>query len=658
MGDVWLIDCEICNERRCLDAGAGAGSDRISPSMSVLVLIREQREIAGLIRWGQRFAHARDTSLQILYLRQSKQAEPCTRLPVLPDANEGDSIVTEIRRILDEERSTRLDTNADTKKLDTHKSELPGLWQVADPRPLAVVLNLIQDLHAGLLLLGKSEQGRHAAVADIGTQLLHQASCDVMVLRPGIQQGQQCRRIVVPVAGGPHSIVALRLADQLARQQDAQVVILNIQPQGTADAEAQGRYHIQQIMQRAGVSESAHLELRVESGNDVKQIINKVAHQDCDLVMLGTSDHSAVGKMLFGTIYAHVMAHEEGTGVAVLRRARPLHSRLRMWIERFAHQQIPQLDRKERIELSEQLTNGSICSFDYLGMMFLSTAIAALGLLQNSTAVVVGAMLVAPLMTPIIGAGLSLVQGNVVLARHAAKSVGLGFLLALLVSMLIAAVTPGVSLNHELLGRGNPNTLDLAIAFFSGIAAAYALSRPNLSAALPGVAIAAALLPPVATIGIALVLGAFDVAQGAVLLFGANVVAIIIGSALILHLVGLRSAAESVPRIWVSRSLLVLLMLFLVLAIPLSSVILARISLQEMRSLKDLTIEELHDEAAYLVHQVLVEEGETTITVRAIMIGEAAVSAAQRQRLEQRLNAACEKPVILELRLLRTELLE
>jgi uncharacterized hydrophobic protein (TIGR00271 family) len=290
--------------------------------------------------------------------------------------------------------------------------------------------------------------------------------------------------------------------------------------------------------------------------------------------------------------------------------------------------------------------------------MFLATAIAALGLLQDSTAVVVGAMLVAPLMTPIVGAGLSLVQGNMVLARHAVKAIISGFILALLVGMVIGVLTPGVSLNHELLGRGNPNTLDLAIAFFSGIAAAYALSRPNLSAALPGVAIAAALVQPVATIGIALVIGEFSVAQGAALLFGTNVVAIIIGSALVLHLVGIRAAPTSAPRIWASRTLLVLFLLFVVLAVPLSSVIIGRISLRHTQSVEQLVRVELESAENCFVQKVFIHETDERVAVGVMVMGSEPVTPAQRQALQKRINARYDKPVDLDVLQLQTALIQ
>jgi uncharacterized hydrophobic protein (TIGR00271 family) len=153
-------------------------------------------------------------------------------------------------------------------------------------------------------------------------------------------------------------------------------------------------------------------------------------------------------------------------------------------------------------------------------------------------------MLVAPLMTPLLGAGLSLVQGNVVLVRNAALSVFRGFFVAFAIGVLVGLLTPNLTATPEMLARGSPRIPDLLVGFISGIAAAYAISRPNLLSALPGVAIAAALVPPLATAGLATSLGRWQLAIGALLLFLTNIVAIVLGAACSLWAVGIRGQHE------------------------------------------------------------------------------------------------------------------
>jgi uncharacterized hydrophobic protein (TIGR00271 family) len=151
-------------------------------------------------------------------------------------------------------------------------------------------------------------------------------------------------------------------------------------------------------------------------------------------------------------------------------------------------------------------------------------------------------MLVAPLMTPLLGLGLALVQGNPVLARLSLRSVALGLLVALLCGFVVGLGTPSLEEpTREMLSRGGPGVLDLFVAFAAGLAAAYASCRPGLIAALPGVAIAAALVPPIATSGLALSLGDLSLAIGALLLFIINMVTIVLASVISLLAVGIRN---------------------------------------------------------------------------------------------------------------------
>jgi len=203
-------------------------------------------------------------------------------------------------------------------------------------------------------------------------------------------------------------------------------------------------------------------------------------------------------------------------------------------------------------------------------MLGLATAIASLGLLQDSPAVVIGSMLLAPLMTPMIGAGLSLAQANPKLGMNSMRAIACGAVLTLAISCLIATVTPGEEMTSEVLARGNPNVLDLMIALLSACAAAYALARPNLVGAVAGVAIATALVPPLCSAGISMAYRQYAVALGAALLFVTNLVAIILGAARTFHYLGVTTIAASArQRRWVYRTLAVLGVVMVGLAFPL-----------------------------------------------------------------------------------------
>ena len=174
-------------------------------------------------------------------------------------------------------------------------------------------------------------------------------------------------------------------------------------------------------------------------------------------------------------------------------------------------------------------------------MLLLATAIATWGLLQSSTATVIGAMLVAPLMTPIMGLAASLVTGRPRRAVASALTVAVGALAVVALAAVLSLVAPGsgdVSTNPEVQARTAPTLLDLLVALAAGAVGAYALSDRRVAAALPGVAIAVALVPPLSAVGICLAAGLLPDAAGAVVLFLTNFVAIVVAGALTFIAVG------------------------------------------------------------------------------------------------------------------------
>ena len=228
------------------------------------------------------------------------------------------------------------------------------------------------------------------------------------------------------------------------------------------------------------------------------------------------------------------------------------------------------LSREERIALVKRMSEESKWNMNFGVMLGCSVLIAGLGLLQNSTAVVIGAMLVAPLMTPLIAAGLALVQGNTQLLKEAGKSMLYGSFFCLIIGVILQILLPGNELTPEIEARGMANILDLLIAFFAGIAAAYAVARPKLSGALPGVAISVALVPPLAACGIAM--GNLDwyVAGGAGVLFMTNLIIIILAAALVFRLHGLsQSRSDSALPSHFGRVMILLVINALLLSAPL-----------------------------------------------------------------------------------------
>lgn len=175
-------------------------------------------------------------------------------------------------------------------------------------------------------------------------------------------------------------------------------------------------------------------------------------------------------------------------------------------------------------------------------LLVLSVVIATLGVIANSTAVVIGAMLVAPLMTPIMGVAVGIVNGWMRRVVAAFATVAGGVVVAISVAWIVAAWTPQlvpVASNGQITSRVSPTLVDLMIAVAAGAAGAYATSDRRVSQSITGVAIAVALVPPLGVVGVTLQASLYDDALGAFLLFLTNLVSIILVASLVFLVMGL-----------------------------------------------------------------------------------------------------------------------
>lgn len=179
----------------------------------------------------------------------------------------------------------------------------------------------------------------------------------------------------------------------------------------------------------------------------------------------------------------------------------------------------------------------------FAALMVLATAVASLGVMADSGAVVIGAMLIAPLMTPMLGMATALVRGwpareleqVVIVAGGVALAIATGYVISVFVPHELTAN----SLPGQLTSRTNPSLVDLAIAVAAGAAGGYVTMRRQAGGALPGVGIAVALVPPLGVVGICWQLGLTEQAWGAFLLFTTNLVAIVLSAGVVFALRGL-----------------------------------------------------------------------------------------------------------------------
>jgi uncharacterized hydrophobic protein (TIGR00271 family) len=181
-------------------------------------------------------------------------------------------------------------------------------------------------------------------------------------------------------------------------------------------------------------------------------------------------------------------------------------------------------------------------------LLTLATIIATAGIIANSTATVIGAMIVAPLMTPIMATTAALTMGQVNRAARALALVGFGVAFVIGLSALLGWLYTGVldfRTNPQITGRVSPTVVDLIAALASGAAGAFCMSREDISDSLAGVAIAISLVPPLCVVGLSLQAGYSEEALGALLLFATNFLSILLAGGAVLAILGLNKAANA-----------------------------------------------------------------------------------------------------------------
>lgn len=208
---------------------------------------------------------------------------------------------------------------------------------------------------------------------------------------------------------------------------------------------------------------------------------------------------------------------------------------IRKWLK----QKIPRVPPDIRENLRQELMKEAELDTEFMVLTVTSCFIATLGLLMNSAAVIIGAMLIAPLMLPLRGLALGMLDTDRILVRSSLFNLILGTLTAIFISGVVGGFfgVPEASFGSEILGRTQPNLADLGVAVAAGAISGFAKIRRKLSDALAGTAISVALMPPLCVVGIALSQKALPLASGAFLLYLTNLLGITL-SCIIIFILG------------------------------------------------------------------------------------------------------------------------
>lgn len=310
---------------------------------------------------------------------------------------------------------------------------------------------------------------------------------------------------------------------------------------------------------------------------------------------------------------------------------------------------VPQLSKEDRQDSCHRVAEASAPKPSYYVLIVLSTLIAGYGLVSNSTATVIGAMIVAPLMGPILGLALGTVLGDVRMFRRSLVAESTGAVLVVLTGMLVAVAVGTGHIDYkgtEIAGRTSPTLFDLAIGLAAGLAGAYCTVHPGLQASVAGVAIAVALVPPLAVTGLT---GAgwlagespFEAVFGSFMLFFTNLLTIELASGAVFLAAGFRLTRGDKPKeVW-KKTLIVKTVLLLLtgwfLYVQLTNLFQERYGLSTSRHLLETMLKDIPGAD---LDSLEVNLNKNLLTVRAVVGSRTDIEPPVVARFQRRLDKA------------------
>ena len=292
---------------------------------------------------------------------------------------------------------------------------------------------------------------------------------------------------------------------------------------------------------------------------------------------------------------------------------------------------------------------------NFFALLLFATIIATYGVLSSSTATVIGAMIVAPLMGPIMATTSAVVIGSMPRAVRAFALTVAGIILVISLSYLLSWVVPDVTIsftsNAEITSRINPGLYALLTALGAGAAGAFITSRAEIADSMGGVAIAISLVPPLCVVGISLQQGQMDAAAGALLLFLTNYLAILLAGGVVLVVIGLGKLAGAQEHARIRRRGLALFVVgILLVSIPLTLTTYQAVTRTTDNHKATAEVEAWLEDTSYQVVTVNVNDRLVITTI------EGSGELKPTQQLANQLAVALDRPVLVNLRTLPAQL--
>jgi len=297
------------------------------------------------------------------------------------------------------------------------------------------------------------------------------------------------------------------------------------------------------------------------------------------------------------------------------------------------------VDDCRKSEVLDDIGIGSTPKATYYILLSISVLIAGFGVLTNSPAVVIGAMLVSPLMTPIFGISLGLVRGDMALLRKAFVAEFGGVVIAVGVAAMLGMFPFAQDVTPEMLSRTSPTLLDLMVAALAGVAGCLAMIDERISPVLPGIAMATALTPPLAVSGLCLAFGAYEGAWGAFLLFFANFLAILAVSAVLFIAAGFVSREEMGSGMAVLKRFLAPVIGLILVTVLLTNALIGIIAKNETtKAIKVILDKELSSERGACVENVIYDNKASGVDILAYVTTPRVLSPKKIERMQNILD--------------------
>ncbi len=523
----------------------------------------------------------RDTgvlSLAAILARENDGHVTVLQVVEVPESQSLDSGTIEARQTL-RELEDRL------QKVEEYGVPVEGVVRLSHSASQSII-DTANEGSAKVIVLGwDNARGKKARSNRRGVleEVMDGATADIVMLNRPIDG--EIERVMVSVSGGSHAPKAARLGLSLTKSTDGEVTLLTVvrdpdDEVAVREAEEnlvslQRRLQERSIENREGLLQDIGQQVNsnriktklIKSSAPIASVIAEEG-DGYDLVMMGTSEIGILEQRAIGP-FQRQLANQCNTPIVIMRAHTGLGTVVARRTFNTVADMLPSLNSRETRDLFQRMRDAAQPNINYFVLITLSAIIATLGLLLNSPAVVIGAMLVAPLMSPIIAVSVGITFGDIKLLRNALTATIQGTVAAIFVGTLIALIVPGDLLTNEVLSRTQPTLVDLMVAVFSGMAGAYAIARREVGEALPGVAIAAALVPPLGTVGVGLALGNPGVAFGALILFTTNFVAITFAASLVFLLLGIRPPQRADRQRQLLQGLAATIVALLIISIPL-----------------------------------------------------------------------------------------